>query len=209
MKAGWRVRQAQARRRERLLQDFAGFPVQAGPASGPSSEGQKTQQIRASVQNVQAVRAPEPVWMKTRIAARDSHETPGQDRTASAVPAHGPQNSVDSLDSLDRASGGAALGRSRLPASGGQPGQAPWTDLDAWCARLGAAGGIHARRNVLREWVARAGGWHDGAAVHVPTALPKGLAAATLRAHARALRLDVRDDPDDPAHLRWLRGERP
>ena len=208
MKAGWRVRQAHARRRERLLQDFTGFPVQAGPASGPSSEGQKTQQIRASVQNVQAVRAPEPVWMKTRIAARDSHETPGQDRTASAVPAHGPQNSMDSLDSMDRANAGAAFGRSKLPTSGGQLGQPPWTDLDAWCARLGAAGGIHARRNVLREWVDAAGGWSDAAAVHVPATLPRGLAQSTMKAHAQALRLDVRDDHDDLAHLPWLKGDR-
>ena len=83
----------------------------------------------------------------------------------------------------------------------------PWTDLDAWCARLGAAGGLHARRAVLREWVAAAGGWSDAAAIHVPASLPKGLAAATLRAHGRALRLDVREDHDDPAHLRWLRGD--
>ena len=80
-----------------------------------------------------------------------------------------------------------------------------WTDRDAWCARLGAAGDLHGRRVVLRAWVDAAGGSHDAAAVYLPTALPAGLARATLKAHARALRLDVRDDPDDPALTAWLR----
>ena len=74
----------------------------------------------------------------------------------------------------------------------------PWTDLDAWCARLGTAGDIHARRIVLREWVDAAGGWHDAAAIHLPATLPAGLALATLKAHARGLRLDVRDRPRRP-----------
>jgi len=51
---------------------------------------------------------------------------------------------------------------------------------------------------VLREWVAAAGGWSDAAAVYLPSCLPAGLALATLKAHARALRLDVREDPDGP-----------
>ena len=80
------------------------------------------------------------------------------------------------------------------------------TDLDAWCAKLGAAGPLDDRRLVLRAWVDAAGGWHDAAAVSLPVALPIGLALATLKAHARALRLEVRDDPDDPALMRWLRG---
>ena len=86
----------------------------------------------------------------------------------------------------------------------GEP--ASWTALDAWCARLGAAGDLHARRVVLREWVDAAGGRHDDDAVYLPAALYRGLALATLKAHARALRLDVREDHDDPAHSRWLRG---
>ena len=83
----------------------------------------------------------------------------------------------------------------------------PWADLDTWCARLGSAGGLHARRAVLRAWVDAAGGWSDAAAIHVPASLPPGLPLATMKAHARALRLDVREDPDEPAHLRWLRGD--
>ena len=83
---------------------------------------------------------------------------------------------------------------------------AAWTDDRAWCARLGAAGAVERRRVVLREWVEAAGGWHDAAAVHLPDRLRNGLALATLKAHARALGLDVRDDPDDPELLAWLRG---
>jgi hypothetical protein len=59
---------------------------------------------------------------------------------------------------------------------------------------------------VLRDWVAAAGGWHDAGAIHLPTVLPAGLALATLKAHARALRFDVRADPDEPALSAWLRG---
>ena len=82
----------------------------------------------------------------------------------------------------------------------------PWSDLDAWCAKLGAAGPLDDRRIVLREWVDAAGGWHDAAAVSLPVTLPNGLALATLKAHARALRLEVHEDSDDPALMRWLRG---
>ena len=60
---------------------------------------------------------------------------------------------------------------------------------------------------MLREWVEAAGGWSDAAAVYLPSCLPAGLALARLKAHARALRIDVREDHDDPEHLRWLRGE--
>ena len=83
---------------------------------------------------------------------------------------------------------------------------AAWTDDRAWCARLGAAGAVERRRVVLREWVEAAGGWHDAAAVHLPDSLPNGLALATLKAHARLLRLDVLGDPDDLALMAWLRG---
>ena len=72
----------------------------------------------------------------------------------------------------------------------------PWRDLDAWCARLGAAGVLANRRVVLREWVEAAGGWHDAAAVFLPVSLSNGLALATLKAHARALRLEVHEDPE-------------
>ena len=54
------------------------------------------------------------------------------------------------------------------------------------------------RRVVLHEWVEAAGGRHDAVAIYIPAALPNGLALATLKAHARALGLNVRSDPDDP-----------
>lgn len=61
---------------------------------------------------------------------------------------------------------------------------APWSDLDRWCARIGAAGDLHARRVVLRAWVETAGGWSDPGAVYLPASLPRRLALATLKAHA-------------------------
>ena len=74
-----------------------------------------------------------------------------------------------------------------------QPGPTTATGAPVWCRRL-----LDARRVVLHEWVEAAGGWYDAAAVYIPAALPNGLALATLKAHARALGLNVRSDPDDP-----------
>ena len=48
---------------------------------------------------------------------------------------------------------------------------------------------------MLREWVGAASGRNDAAAIYLPVSMPNGLALATLKAHARALKLDVRDDP--------------
>jgi hypothetical protein len=49
---------------------------------------------------------------------------------------------------------------------------------------------------VLREWVAEAGGWNDAGIMHLPVALPKRLALATLKAHARALGMQVSEEKD-------------
>jgi hypothetical protein len=107
---------------------------------------------------------------------------------------------LDHLDHLDRASNGAgSSGPGIVPSPGPHgPNGHSWTNLDAWCARLGALPTAAERRVVLCEWVAAAGGWSDAVAVHLPTRLPRCLALATLKAHARALRLDVREDPDGP-----------
>lgn len=83
-----------------------------------------------------------------------------------------------------------------------------WTDDPEWCRRVGAAGARANRIPVLRAWVAAAGGWSDAGAIHLPATLPNKLALATLKAHARALGLDVRTDPDDPAVMLWL-GKKP
>jgi hypothetical protein len=112
------------------------------------------------------------------------------------------------MDHLDQASNGMPSPGPSTHIRSGPPGPS-WLDLLGWCSRLGAAGDIHARRAVLREWVAAAGGWSDAAAIHLPATLPNRLALATLKAHARALRLDVRVDPDDPALMRWPRGAVP
>src|SRR5687768_2269255 len=59
-----------------------------------------------------------------------------------------------------------------------------WTDRDAWCTRLAAAGVLHERRHVLRAWADAAGGWTTGEVVYLPPELPRNLTLATLKAHA-------------------------
>ena len=91
MKAGWRVRRARARRRERLLQDFTGFPVQVGPAAGPRPGGAETRGNAGPVQVVRDVQSPQPPQQK----CRQQREIPPQalacgcDHTVSL---HGPLN---------------------------------------------------------------------------------------------------------------------
>jgi hypothetical protein len=111
---------------------------------------------------------------------------------------------VDQVDQVDQASNGAGFSRSGQRPSA-LTGLTNWSDFDAWCARIGAAGEVQNRRAVLREWVDAAGGWSDAAAVYIPDCLPNCLALATLKAHARALQLEVRGDPDSPALMAWLR----
>ena len=79
MKSGWRVRRAHARRRERLLQDFIGFPtaVQAGPAPGPSTSAAKTQQTCGSVQVVKVDRALKSLQGK-HTGAHNNEVTPSE-----------------------------------------------------------------------------------------------------------------------------------
>jgi hypothetical protein len=207
VKAGWRVRKAQARRRERLLQDFTGFPVQAGPGSGPGAEGAKTQQTCGLAQAVQVGQAAKTLPSKCEGGAREGQPQPV--RGADVCPSHGSSKHQDHLDHPDQASNGAAFARSTRIPSGGPPGPAalPWADLDAWRTNFRSLTTVEERRVALREWVAAAGGWSDAAAVSLPSCLPAGLALATLKAEARGLRLDVREDHDDPEHLRWLQGQ--
>jgi hypothetical protein len=58
-----------------------------------------------------------------------------------------------------------------------------------------------ARRAVLREWVDAVGGWSDAGAVHLPASLPRGLALATLKMHARSLGLAARCCDGEAARL--------
>ena len=109
---------------------------------------------------------------------------------------------------LDQASNGAGFAGpgTHVPPGPHGPARHPWTDLDAWCRCLGPLPTVAERRVVLREWVAAAGGWSDAAAIHLPVALPKGLAIARLKAHARALGMQILEDEDDPELMAWLRG---
>jgi len=58
------------------------------------------------------------------------------------------------------------------------------------------------RTAICNEWAAAAGGRIDEAGkLRLPSNLRKCLALAELKACARALQLDVREDHDDPEHL--------
>jgi hypothetical protein len=104
---------------------------------------------------------------------------------------------MDHLDHTDQASNGAACSGPSTLSPPGPPGPAlDWIDDRSWCARLGAAALVPARRVALCEWVVAAGGWYAASAVHLPTTLPRNLALATLKAHAQGLGLAVRDDAD-------------
>jgi hypothetical protein len=95
----------------------------------------------------------------------------------------------------------------------------PWADFDAWRSRFRPLTNAEDRRDVVRAWADAAGGWADAAAIHLPVSLPGGLtpaerkacalALAEMKTHAHALRLDVREDPDDPEHMSWLREAAP
>ena len=71
-----------------------------------------------------------------------------------------------------------------------------WLDLDDWCRLLGEQRSIAARRTVLFDWIDAAGGRSDATSVHLPACLPRKLALATLKAHARALGLAVHEVAD-------------
>jgi hypothetical protein len=65
---------------------------------------------------------------------------------------------------------------------------------------------VPARRAVLRQWVDSVpGGWSDAVSIHLPVSMPRGLAQANIRTHARCLGLTVQDDPDAPEMMAWLR----
>src|SRR4051812_38428924 len=116
---------------------------------------------------------------RSRVKIEPSRTVPHHRPANCIFPLHGPKDSVGDLS--------------------------PWTDDLAWCARIGALPTVGERRVVLREWGDAAGGWSDAAAVHLPSALPAGLALAWIRTHARALRLDVHEDltcPDPVAVAR-------
>lgn len=202
MTAGWRVRRARQRRRERLAQDVAHVSVQASTGSGPGVWRAGTQQACGSVQAVQVGQPPEPLAVKhaSTYLGDDAHAGGGE-----CDPSREPFFYLDHLDHLDQASNGAAFDWSNHVTPGGPPGPPTWFGLDAWCARIGGAGQVSARRAVLRAWVAAAGGCCDAKAVYLPIENSNSLALATLRAHAQALGMHVEDHAPD-AQVRRLLG---
>ena len=208
MNRGWRFRQIA---RQHGAEDRLFGPRWAGSASpagqGGHASGQGSGQTKPLT--TKAGQAGEG-GQGTETAAAENTRTrvrvpPGEKPPVIPVRVHGPHIYPDQTDQPDQASNGAGFSRSGHSPSA-QTTLTNWADLDAWCARIGAAGVVDNRRVVLREWTGAAGGWSDAAAVHLPVGLPSGLALTTLKAHARSLGLVVHEDPDDPAHLQWLRG---
>lgn len=130
-------------------------------------------------------------------------------------PARPAPASVTSLSVVTGGDGGDSQQRRGIPLSPLPEGAVvtvvtpPWTDDRAWCRRINDAGLKSARREVLFAWVAAAGGWSDAAAVYLPVSLPRCLALADLRTHARCLGLAVVEDLDGPELMAWLRSPSP
>jgi hypothetical protein len=68
-----------------------------------------------------------------------------------------------------------------------------WRDLDGWRALLGRARLIEHRRWVLARWAKAAGGEVRDGTLRLPTELPRGLALAELKTHARIVGLTIED----------------
>jgi hypothetical protein len=194
------VRRDHARRQARVFREwcdpFGTSP--STPAGSPSTDPPQTRGNAGPVPIVPAV----PAVPACRSGTKTGGE--GDPQTAHATEFTGTAGTAGTKPAFPR----VLPGPSNSPPPGllGPPAP-PWTDDRAWTARLGYPSAVEERRVVLRDWAAAAGGWADAAAVYLPATLPAGLALARLKAHARALRMDVREDHDDPEHLRWLRGE--
>jgi hypothetical protein len=68
-----------------------------------------------------------------------------------------------------------------------------WRDLDGWRALLRHAHLVEHRRWVVTRWVKTAGGEVRDGTLHLPTELPRGLALAELKTHARSVGLTIED----------------
>jgi hypothetical protein len=66
-----------------------------------------------------------------------------------------------------------------------------WHDLDGWRAVLRYARTVEHRRWVVTRWAKAAGGCIRDGALHLPAGLPRGLALAELKTHARIAGLEV------------------
>jgi hypothetical protein len=68
-----------------------------------------------------------------------------------------------------------------------------WQDVDGWRALLGYARRLENRRWVVTRWATAAGGEVRDSTLRLPTELPRGLALAELKTHARIVGLRVED----------------
>jgi hypothetical protein len=68
-----------------------------------------------------------------------------------------------------------------------------WQDVDGWRAVLRHARLVENRRWVVNRWAKAAGGEVRDGALHLPAELPRGLALAELKTHARNCGLRVED----------------
>jgi hypothetical protein len=66
-----------------------------------------------------------------------------------------------------------------------------WQDLDGWRALLRYAPRVEHRRWVVTRWAKAAGGEVRDCSLHLPDDLPRGLALAELKTHARICGLTI------------------
>ena len=193
MKSGWRVRRAQGRRRERLLQDFTGFPeclVQAGATSGPGTTQPET---RGNAGLVQADRV-DTVHASKSLMREQIQREASEDASVGGEASYGPLNNLDHLDHLDQVSNRAGSSGPGTSSLGRPPGPArrPWTDDRAWIAEIVRAEPGDPKMATLFWWVIAAGGWIEGTSALLPT-LPTCMAKLELPRMLRQHRIEVRE----------------
>jgi hypothetical protein len=66
-----------------------------------------------------------------------------------------------------------------------------WRDLDGWRALLAYARLVERKRWVVARWARAAGGDVRDGVLDLPTGLPRGLALAELKTHARICGLTI------------------
>jgi hypothetical protein len=69
-----------------------------------------------------------------------------------------------------------------------------WQDHDGWCRLLTYAHRLANRRWVLDRWAQAAGGEIRDGVLHLSATLPRGLALAELKTHARNVGLSIEGD---------------
>ena len=197
MKSGWRTHRAQARRRDRILQEtdfsFMDWPKSGpgGTTSGPGADIPKTQQIRGPVQVVNVDKA-------LRLPAGENEGEGERERgvrSACVSPSCGLSKHLDHLDHLDQASNSAGFPGPSPAHSLGPPGQVyhSWTDDRAWIGDIVRGTTTDVKLATLFSWVIAAGGWISGTTALLPP-LPHRLATYELHRILRQFGIAVSDD---------------